>query len=146
MKQADDAPLQINLPESELLRMEEAVREKGPNRLERKNSVDRRASLRMKNMARDSSMFRNEGLQMVEFLAAYFMDVERHMESIGEYMQKKRIHFLLELRSKMSNEEYRGFLSSMELYRVPEGSKLLEQGKYHNFHYVILEGSVGAYH
>ena len=82
--------------------MEEAVREKGSNKIEMKKSVDKRASLRMKNMARDSSIFKNEGLEMVEFLATYFMDVERHMESIDEYLQKKRIHFLLELRSKMT--------------------------------------------
>ena len=27
-----------------------------------------------------------------------------------------------------------------------ENSKLIEEGKYNNFHYILVEGSVAAYH
>ena len=45
----------------------------------------------------------------------------------------------------MNRDEYKAFLSNMELYKVPEGGKLMEWGKFHNFHYVLIEGTVAAY-
>ena len=78
-----------------------------------------RGSIRLKNMGRDSSLFRQEGLGIIEHLANYFGDVNRNIENIEEYCEKKRIHFLLELKNKMSYEEYKNFLSNMELYRLP---------------------------
>lgn len=68
------------------------------------------------------------------------------MELIDEFCEKRRIYFLKELKSKMSCEQYKSFLSNLELYKVPEGSKLQEEGKFHCFHYIIVEGSLVAYH
>jgi hypothetical protein len=40
-------------------------------------------------------------------------NVEQHMELIDELCQKKRISFLMELKGKISAEEYRLFLSGL---------------------------------
>ena len=48
----ENIPLDINLPESELVKMEEAFRERGQNRIERKKSIEKRSSARFKNIGR----------------------------------------------------------------------------------------------
>jgi len=76
----------------------------------------------------------------------YLADVERYIENIDEFCEKKRMHFLKEMKNKMHWDEYKGFLSNLEVCKMWEGSKLIEEGKYNNFHYILVEGGVAAYH
>lgn len=82
----------------------------------------------------------------METLAGYFQNVEKHMDLIDDFCEKKRIYYLLELKAKMPIEQYKSFISNLELYRVPEGGRLQEEGRFHNYHYIIVEGGLAAYH
>lgn len=68
------------------------------------------------------------------------------MEEIEDYCLKKRIHFLIELKSKIGMEDYKTFLGNLELYRLPEGARIQEEGKFHSYHYIILDGHLAAFH
>lgn len=137
---------EFNLTESQLAKMEQIAKER-PSRVERRKSVmDKRGSIKLKNLNRESLLFTKEELGTVEVLATYFENVESHLELIDEFCVKKRISFLSELRCKMGLEEYKSFLCNLELYRLPEGGKIQEEGKFHSFHYIILDGHIAAFH
>ena len=138
----DGLPIDINIPESELVRMEEVIRGRG--RFIRRNSIDRVGAIKSKNTNRESIMGR-DNIGAIENLTILFQDVEKYAEHIDEFYEKRQMHFLKEMKAKMLEEDYYGFLASLELFRVPEGGRIIDEGKYHNFHYILIEGEVAAY-
>lgn len=84
-------------------------------------------------------------MNVVDTLDSYLENVQKNIELIDEICQKRRIYFLSELKSKITLDEYKAFLSNLDTVKLIEGARLQEQGKYHSYHYIIIEGSIAAY-
>jgi hypothetical protein len=52
-------------------------------------------------------------MSLTENLAAYLQDVERYIENIDDFCEKRRMHFLKEMKSKMLWDDYKAFLGSL---------------------------------
>jgi hypothetical protein len=63
-------------------------------------------------------------ITVIDSLGSYLENVDKNIELIDDFCFKRRIHFLCELKNKVTLEEYKAFLSSLEMFKMIDGAKM----------------------